>query len=354
MRTQFSCRRGSSLLLVMWALLLLTAATFGWVAWLQTRLLTPGEGTRAMEALFMAHSGVTVALHPQVTLHTPLPPEELMPGAGYELRIQSEGGKLNLNWLMRGEEPLKIAMFKQWLQRRGLDLHQQETFIDCLLDYIDADNIKRLNGAEDDGTYHPANRELRSVEELAQVKGTDPLTSQPGWQDELTIYSQGPIDLTSADEEVLALLPGLGDARIQAFLKLRRGPDGLDGTPDDATFKDVAALQAALGLSAAQFEQLSPLVMVGDPTMHIRSIGHSGTTIREVDVVARKGAGQPLILHWKEGNNPTILSTISRPKRKGGPSGAAPSACTLRRSWPMPRVCCRRAADLSLPCRAIP
>ena len=215
-----AARRGSSLLLVMWALLLLTAATFSWVAWLQPgRLVVHGEETRAGEALFMAHSGATVALHPQVTLLTRLPPETLAPGAGYEVRMQSEGGKLNLNWLLRGEEPLKLAMFKQWLTRRGLKLHEQETFVDCLLDYIDADNIKRLNGAEDDGTYHPANRELRSVEELLQVKGTGPLTSQPGWQDELTIYSLGPIDLASASQEVLELLPGIGETRVQRFLK---------------------------------------------------------------------------------------------------------------------------------------
>jgi hypothetical protein len=300
MRTAPLRQQGSSLLLVMWALLLLSAATFGWVAWVQARLVTHGEESRAMEARFMAHSGVTLALHPQVTLLTPLPPEELISGAGYELRIQSEGGKLNLNWLMRGEEPMKIAMFKQWLTRRGLDLHECEVFVDCLLDYIDADNVKRLNGAEDDGDYHPANRELRSVEELAQVRGAGPLTSQPGWQEELTIYSQGPIDLSAASAEVLEILPGLGETRIQKFLELRRGPDGLDGTADDTVFKDLEAVQQALQLSPAQFEQLRPLVTLGDPTIHVRSIGHSGPTTREVEVVARKGTGQAQILHWKE------------------------------------------------------
>jgi len=300
MRTPSSRRRGSSLLLVLWALLLLTAATFGWLTWVQAHLATRGEEGRAMEARFMAHSGATIALHPQTTLLTPLPPEELAPGAGYEVRLQSEGGKLNINWLMRGEEPMKLQIFKQWLTQRGLDVHQREVFLDCLLDYIDADNIKRLNGAEDEGDYHPANRELRSVEELARVRGTDPLTSQPGWQDNLTIYSQGPIDLIAASQEVLELLPGLGDARIQAFLKLRRGPDGIDGTADDMVFPNLLAVQQALGLSAEQFELLRPLITVNDPTMHIRSIGHSGPTTREVNAVVRKGGAQPQIFYWKE------------------------------------------------------
>jgi hypothetical protein len=266
----------------------------------QAHLAAHGEESRAVEARFMAHSGATIALHPQTTLLTPLPPEALAPGAGYEVRLQSEGGKLNINWLMRGEEPAKIEIFKQWLARRGLDFHQREVFVDCLLDYIDADNIKRLNGAEDDGDYHPANRELRSVEELTRVRGTEPLTSQPGWQDELTIYSQGPIDLAAAGEDVLELIPGLGDARIQAFLKLRRGPDGIDGTADDFQFPSLEAVQLVLGLSAEQFALLQPLVTLNDPTMHVRSIGHSGPTTREVNAVVRKGGLKPQIFYLKE------------------------------------------------------
>jgi type II secretory pathway component PulK len=300
MKTPSFYHRGSALLLVLWALLLLTAAIVGWLGWVQGHIATHGEESRGMEARFMAHSGATIALHPQVSLLTPLPPEELAPGAGYEVRVQSEGGKLNINWLMRGEEPTKIEIFKRWLERRGLDLHQRDVFVDCLLDYIDADNIKRLNGAEDEGDYHPANRELRSVEELSRVKGTGPLTSQPGWQDDLTIYSQGPIDLASANESVLALIPGLSDAQVQAFLKIRRGPDGVDGTADDHVFNSIQEIQMALGLGQNQFAALSPLIGLNDPTMHIRSIGHSGPTIRELNVVARKGAGQPQILYWKE------------------------------------------------------
>jgi len=288
------------LLIVLWALLLLAAATFGWAVWVQQGIVAHGEETRAVEARAMARAGMTLALHPQVTRLTPLPPEEIVPGVGYEIRIRGEGGKLNINWLMRGEEPMKLALFKQWLTRRGLNLHQIETFMDCLLDYIDADDVKRLNGAEDDGDYHPANRELMSVEELAKVRGTEPLTSQPGWQNELTIYSMGPIDLASADAEVLSLLPGIGEARMQRFLKMRAGMDGVDGTADDVIFPGLEAIQQVLGLTPAQFQVLQPLISYQDPTLNIQSIGHSGDTKRTIAVVVRKGSAQPQVLSWKE------------------------------------------------------
>ncbi|HSI13594.1 MAG TPA: hypothetical protein VK961_16230 [Chthoniobacter sp.] len=300
MKTSPDMHRGSALLLVLWAMLLLVAATFGWMAWVQMRVVAHGEANHSMEARAMARSGMTLALHPQVTRLTPLPPEELVPGAGYELRLRSEGGKLNINWLLQGEEPLKITMFKHWLERRGLDFQQREVLVDCLLDYIDADNIKRLNGSEDDGNYHPANRQLLSVEELRQVRGTEPLTSKPGWQDELTVYSLGPIDLTSASAEILELLPGLGDARVKTFITMRQGRDGIDGTEDDLVFKDLTEIQRALSLSPAQFEQLRPLVSMNDPTLEIRSLGHSGATTRTIEVIARKAGGKPQILSWKE------------------------------------------------------
>lgn len=300
MRIPPATHRGSALLLVLWALLLLTAATFGWVTWVQTRLVAHGEASRAMEARAMARSGLTLALHPQVTRLTPLPAEELAPGAGYEVRLRSEGAKLNINWLLQGEEPLKITMFKQWLERRGLDFQQREVLVDCLLDYIDADNVKRLNGVEDEGNYHAANRQLLSVEELRQVRGTEPLTRQPGWQDDLTVYSLGPIDLTAASAEILELLPGLGDARIRAFVAMRQGRDGIDGTEDDRVFKNLTEIQQTLALSPAQFEQLRPLVSMSDPTLEIRSMGHSGATTRTIEVVARKAGAKPQILSWKE------------------------------------------------------
>jgi type II secretory pathway component PulK len=294
-------RRGSALILVLWALMLLSAAVMAWSLAIQDNIIRHATDNRAFEAMAMARSGLAIALHPAVSRQTPVPPEDLAPGMGFQVRIISEGGKLNLNWLLRGEEPLKLEILRKWLEQRGLKYQDREVFIDCLLDYVDADNIKRLNGAEDDGDYHPANRELQSVDELVRVRGTAPLTSQPGWQDDLTVYSMGPIDLDSASEQVLSLIPGLNAGRIQQFVKLRQGPDGIDGTPDDYIFPNVTAIQQFLGLTPAQFQAISGLVTYKDPTLRIISVGHSSDVTRQIAVVARKGTGsKPQILAWKE------------------------------------------------------
>lgn len=300
MKTARPSRRASALLLVLWALLLLSAAVFAWAVSVQDGLVLHGEANRATEARAMAHSGIVVALHPRVRRQTPLPEETLAPGMSYRVKIVSEGGKLNLPWLLRGEEPAKLIMLKQWLERRGLDFEEREVLVDSLLDYIDGDDLKRLNGREKEDGYEPANRELQNVREIAKIPDAQPLTSQPGWDEELTIHSQGPLDLGSASIGLLRLLPGLGETRLRQFVQYRQGRDGIDGTEDDVLFPNLGAIQKFLGLGPAQFKQLASLVTYQDPTLHITSVGRSGQVTRQVEVIFRKSGATPQILHWKE------------------------------------------------------
>ena len=190
-------------------------------------------------------------------------------------------------------------LFKRWLETRGLTFQERETFVDCLLDYIDADNLHRLNGVEDERDYHAANRPLTSIEEIAQVRGSAPLTKTPGWKDQLTLESSGPIDLLAASPAILRLIPGLGEARIQRLLKMRPGK-GIEGTADDPEFQNMAQLLATIGVGQAEMQQLAAIVMINDPMVRIVSEGHSGKVVRQVEVVARKSGGYPQILSWKE------------------------------------------------------
>ncbi len=300
MKTAPPLPRASALLLVLWALLLLSAAVFGWATWINDSIALHGDANRALEARAMAHSGAALALHPRVSLRTPLPEETLATGMSYRVQMISEGAKLNINWLLRGEEPRKLIILKQWLERRGLDFQQREAFVDCLLDYVDGDDLKRLNGREKDDEYLPADRELQSVREISKVAESLPLVSQPGWENDLTIFSQGPIDLGSADIETLRLVPGLSETRIQQFVQYRQGEDGLDGTEDDNIFKNLDVVRQFLGLTPAQFKEIASLVSYNDPTLHITSVGRSGKVSRQLEVVVRKGNAQPQILSWKE------------------------------------------------------
>ncbi|HEV7869221.1 MAG TPA: hypothetical protein VGO90_16150, partial [Chthoniobacteraceae bacterium] len=51
-------RAGSALLLVLWALLMLSAAVFAFAKWVQQDIVLHGQANREIEARAMAYSGI--------------------------------------------------------------------------------------------------------------------------------------------------------------------------------------------------------------------------------------------------------------------------------------------------------
>lgn len=305
-------QRGSALILSLWALLMLSAAVFAWVKFIAQDITISGEANAGLDARALAHSGVAVALHPRVSQATPLLEQQFTPERGYKAQLTSESGKLNLNWLLQGaaqnpptpDSPAKIVLFKKFLEAHGLSFQERERLVDCLLDWLDAGDLQRLNGAEKSGDYNPPNRgAFVSVDEIAEVKGSEPLVSQPGWKDDLTIWSRpGRIDLQSAPLSVLELLPNVGDPQAQRFIQLRQGADKLDGTADDHIFKDVNEAMQYLGVSGPAAEALAPFVILERTPVIVRiiSTGQSGKVYRQVEAVAQRVPGQTNFLWWKE------------------------------------------------------
>jgi type II secretory pathway component PulK len=300
-KLHFKKDRGSALLISLWALLLLAGVVFALAKFIDqdiTRLLETNNG---LDAKAYAHSGLAIALHPLVTPQTPLLEKEFATGRGYRVRLSGEGGKLNIVWLLTGEDPSHLEILRSYLMRRGLSFEEQQVFVDSLLDWVDADKDKHLNGMEESPDYLPPNRMFLSLDEIEQVNGSGPLVKQGGWEDDFTLYSQGPVDLAAAPLMVLAVLPGIGDARAQTFIRLRDGVDKLNGTVDDFPFKKgMPEAMSYLGLGQKQQQQLASLVAFRDPTYFIESNGFAGNVDRQVTVVARKGTAQPTILLWKE------------------------------------------------------
>jgi general secretion pathway protein K len=172
--------------------------------------------------------------------------------------------------------------------------------IDCLLDWVDADDLHRLNGAEAGDNYRPPNTLLTRIEQLQKVRGWTQFVSLPGWDNDFTLNSTGPVDVLWASREVLLSLPGLSEALVDQFLTLRRGPDGADGTDDDAPFKSLSEVRSALGFTEEQFGQLAELIGFRDQTLRVVSVGKSGDVSRTVQMVIRKTGSLPQLITWKE------------------------------------------------------
>jgi general secretion pathway protein K len=296
----FGSRRGAALMLALWALFLLSAMVISWGLDINTRLTMAGKSNRIMEAEALACSGAEVALHPHIKPDSPNLVGEIGDRGSYEAHITGEGGRLNLNWLLAGEDPGRIGILRKYLENKGIDLNERDRMIDCLLDWVDPDNLVRLNGAEEGPDYHPANTLLTRIDQLKKVKGWEQFTAKEDWDEELTLNSAGPIDLMWASRDVMLSLPGITEPIVDQFLQIRRGPDGVDGTPDDAQFKTLDEVRSALGLSQEQFKQIATLVGFKDQVYRIVSVGKSGDAERTIQMVVRKVGSRPQLITWRE------------------------------------------------------
>lgn len=292
--------RGAALLLALWALFLLSALVISWALDIDSRLTLSGNANRVLEAEALACSGAEVAMHPLIKPDSPNLQRRLNSRESYKVRITGEGGRLNLIFLLAGEDPVKLGILRRYLEIKGIDLNERDHMIDCLLDWVDPDNLVRLNGAEAEGDYQPENAMPARIEELKKVKGWAEFTAVPGWEDDFTLNSAGPVDLAWASRDVILALPGMTEPLVDRFLMLRRGPDGIDGTADDTQFKSKEEIAAALGFSPEQFKQLAILVGFKDPTIRVVSVGKSGDVTRVVQMIVRKNGNVPQLVVWKE------------------------------------------------------
>lgn len=294
-----------ALVMVLCALFLLSLVIFGLAQRVHDETFVSGRDDRSLDARALAYTGVQIALHPLSTVKTPALAHQLDGGHRYRARLTGEGGKFNLNWLLAGEDPNKITLFKNYLENKGLSYQEREIFVDCLLDWITPGDAQHLNGSRlgQDGQAVPG-RPLQDLAEITRVVGSRPLTHLGGWDQDFTLLSQGPVDLQWAGEDVIGALPGVGLARARQFVKQRRGQDGEDGTPDDLQFaqpNQELQLAQLLGLSPDSYDKMiRPLIILNDSTTRIVSVGQAYDVTRTLEIVARKQGVQPQILSWKE------------------------------------------------------
>ena len=287
-------------MLTLWALFLLSATVIAWALEIDARMSLSGNASRVVEAEAMASSGAEIALHPGVKPGSSVLKGGVRGTETFQARITGEGGRINLNWIAAGEDPKRLEILRKYLENKGVDLNERDRMIDCLLDWIDPDDLARLNGAEASDSYKPANTILSRIEDLKKIKGWEAFTARPDWESDFTLYSTGPIDLVWASRDVLLSLPGMSEALVDRFLQVRRGPDQNDGTADDPQFKSLDELRLALGFSLEQFKQLATLVGFNDQVLRVVSVGKSGEATRVVQMIVRKTEVMPQMIKWEE------------------------------------------------------
>jgi general secretion pathway protein K len=226
---------------------------------------------------------------------------------------------------------------QQALTLMGVDANDISVVSDSILDWIDADDLPRVAGAESDYyqglavPYYAKNAPIDDLSELLLVKDVTPemywgsnatnhtpsvfqhklgLGTAPsqapdypfGLVEIFTPFSSGKININTADATVLQMIPGVDAAMADAIVKQRAGPDGVDGTEDDTPFQNVNQLAATTGLNQQFVSQLGGVCTVRSLTFEVHVTAQIGDYKREYVAILARNSGtdiQVLSFYWK-------------------------------------------------------
>lgn len=299
--------RGAALLLVLWAIAVLSFAVL-WVADLVGLELESGAaGAKRLAARQIALSGVALGLHPQVTREdVALLNQDLDDGGKLRVRIRGEGARFNINALLAEQDRITLKnLFILW----GLSNDEADVLFDRLTDWVDDDAGRQLNGAER-ADYEamgivdaPADRPFRSVDEMGRVLGMEVLAERnPAWREAFTVFGDGEIDVNEAGPDVLQAVTGLTPEMVGDILRLRRGGDEIEPSEDDVRFESVEQLSGWLQTSPLPPDRVAARLTTESAVKRIDSRGLVDDCEVLISVVTASGDGGQATeyLLWEE------------------------------------------------------
>ncbi|MBU3947906.1 MAG: general secretion pathway protein GspK [Proteobacteria bacterium] len=280
-KTLYNSQTGIALLIVIWLLTFLTVLVLSFSLMVRSEVYSTLSFKEEIENKLLAEAGIERGIMEIFYLNTnnkqniiledmdvvKADGREYFGHAGegfYSFRIFDESGKININSLSDGN---RIIM-NNLLVNYGLSVDEADSIIDSILDWKDADELHRLNGAESDyymslpDSYRSKNSNFSTVEELLMVKGITPeilfgdAKNSAGIIHLITVYSKAnKINLKTAPKVVLMAIPGFTDELADSIITLR------DSGPDEiATY-----LSSFLGTS---YELIAPYIDTKDSNIY--------------------------------------------------------------------------------------
>lgn len=147
--------------------------------------------------------------------------EQTPQGAVLRVTLEDESGKIDLN-------TASDALLKGLFLSVGLSDEASTHLLDAVLDWRDADKLKRLHGAEEEGyraagkSYVPSDAPFETVDELQRVLGMNSELYRK-LAPALTVYSrQSGVNTAVASARVLLAIPGVNPVMVEQYLAQRQ------------------------------------------------------------------------------------------------------------------------------------
>ena len=271
-------QRGVALIMVLWMVMIMMtmAGTLMYAVKTETQLVTYARSTAQARSFAEAAAHYTV-----MQLFLPADKRELKLGGtastwtrdgyGVEIRVIGENGLIDINQANR-------ELLKKVLEALAVVDQEAEAALDAIEDFRDPDDLKHVNGAEDDDyktaglDYGAKDAPFERIEELQQVLGITPLIYQ-GLARYLSVNARSSgINPMLAPRHILLLLADGDEAAVDEYIRKREESEGAWVQPPfgngllDSTEQPVYRLQLkikALDSENAYFEERTILLLPG-------------------------------------------------------------------------------------------
>jgi general secretion pathway protein K len=219
---------GVALVLVMWVAVLLTVIASSFIIERRTEWLIVRNSASLARADAAATAGIMAAVQNLYRGDTSaerwqkngVVHDWSFDNVPVRVVIRDESAKIDIN---TGAEPLLRGLFIS----TGLPEDEAAQLVDAILDWRDADSLKRPRGAEEADyraaglPYKPANEPFQAIEELQLVLGMRPEIYRR-IAPSITVFSRQPgINVHLASRDVLMALPGIAPQVVDDFIAQR-------------------------------------------------------------------------------------------------------------------------------------
>jgi hypothetical protein len=204
--------------------------------------------------------------------------------------------KWDINLVANARQPELDVLTKALAEVGVTDASLSSTIGDSILDWCSPSDTARFSGAKDDyythlnPPYYCKSGPIDDLNELLLIKG---MTSEIYWgsnasnhpvsafqqhgggafgeptggsasgfrNSDAPVYPVGlqqlfspmggKLNINTASLKTLQLIPGMDEASAEAIIRQRAGPDGIDGTDDDAPFQNIGEINSGMPGGAA-------------------------------------------------------------------------------------------------------
>lgn len=299
--------KGFALIAVIWVVGFLTMVLTVTLLFVKKEAETVIESEHSFRAWQLAHSGLSYGSHSDIERDDEIlnfTPEEV--DEAYSVKILSEDARINLNYFIATQDKAFLrSLFRIWLD----DEEAANELTDAMIDWVDANDLESLNGAEKDWyasngfNNRPYNRDFATLDEVRLVKGFELVSErEPNWRDWLTLYSTGPININEAEPSILSVAAETTLSNAEQFHENVKGDDEMIGTSDDRNYRGVPEALAALKSSNLNGDMVARRFVLQGGTTRIESIGRSGVYSTKIAAVIRAQGRGANLLSYEETN----------------------------------------------------